>query len=301
MKQPKKILLGYDGSECSQKMLEDLQYAGLPAQAEAFILSAAEHWIMPPTSFGGVDLHFTEDPNEANKTRALAEEAQERLRACFPQWHIQSEAVWGTAASQLIGKADEWKPDLLVVGSHGRSLLGRFLLGSVSQKVLHEAHCSVRIARGGAAQERTQPAKIIIGLDGSAGANRAVEAVLARAWPTGSQVRLVNATWTVPPITSGRMVAPIADWIRQENARVQTAMDAATAKLQGVGLSTSSVVEEEEPRHLLCEEAKRWEADCIFLGARGMGPMERLLIGSISSGVAAHAPCSVEVIRTAAS
>ena len=39
-------------------------------------------------------------------------------------------------------------PDLIVVGSHGRSALGRFMLGSVSQKVVTEAHCSVRVARG---------------------------------------------------------------------------------------------------------------------------------------------------------
>ena len=298
MKQPKKILLGYDGSECSEKMLEDLQNAGLPAQAEAFVLSVAEHWIMPPTSFGGVDLHFTEDPNEANKTRALAQEAQARLSTYFPQWNIQSDAMWGTVASQLLGKADEWKPDLIVVGSHGRSLLGRVLLGSVSQKVLHEANCSVRIARG-ARHDGTRPARIIIGIDGSAGATNAVDAVLARIWPRGSQVRLVNATWTVPPVTSARMAAPIADWISRENTRIQAALELATVKLQGAGLGVSSVVEEEEPRRLLCEEAKTWEADCIFLGARGMGPMERLLIGSISSGVAAHAPCSVEVVRAA--
>jgi nucleotide-binding universal stress UspA family protein len=298
MKQPQKILFGYDGSECSNNMLEDVRRAGLPAQAEAFVLSVAEHWIVPPTSFGGVDLHFTEDPNEANRTRALAQEAQGRLSAYFPQWNIQSEAMWGTVASQLLGKADEWKPDLIVVGSHGRSLLGRVLLGSVSQKVLHEAHCSVRIARG-TARAGIHPARIIIGIDGSAGANNAVDAVLARSWPQGSQVRLVNATWTVPPVTSARMVAPIADWIRQENARIQAALELATARLQGAGLSVSSVIEEEEPRQLLCKEAKDWEADCIFLGARGMGPMERLLIGSISSGVAAHAPCSVEVVRVA--
>jgi nucleotide-binding universal stress UspA family protein len=48
---------------------------------------------------------------------------------------------------------------------------------------------------------------------------------------------------------------------------------------------------------LLCSEAENLMADCIFVGARGMGRLERFLIGSVSLGVAARAHCSVEVVR----
>ena len=298
MKEHMKILIGYDGSDCSQRMIWDLKHAGLPRQAEVFVLSVAEHWMPTPTSFGGVDVHFTEVADEGKNTRAMAEQAQSLIGYNFPQWKIKIEAMWGTPASRLVAKADEWKPDLIVVGSHGRGAIGRFFLGSVSQKVLHEAHCSVRIARGSAEVAAT-PARLLIAMDGSKGAMAAVDAVAARRWPAESQARLVNATWSMPPITSGRMVAPITDWIAEENARIKTAMEAATAKLQGVGLITSSVAEEEEPKDLLCKEAERWGADCIFIGARGMGPVERFMIGSISSGVAARAHCSVEVVRPA--
>lgn len=298
MKERMKILIGYDGSDCSERMLWDLKHAGLPPQGEALVMTVAEHWIAPPTSFGGVDVHFTEAPDEKENTHAMAGQAQSLISYYFPQWEVKAEAAWGTPASQLIAKADEWQPDLLVVGSHGRTALGRFFLGSVSQKVLHDARCSVRIARGTTEQADT-PVRLLLAMDGSKGAMAAVDAVVARHWPVESQVRLVNASWTVPPITSGRMVAPIADWIAEENARIKTAMETATVKLQGVGLITSSVVEEEEPKALLCREAERWGADCIFMGARGMGAVERLMIGSISSGVAARAHCSVEVVRTA--
>ena len=296
MKERMKILIGYDGSDCSERMIWDLKHAGLPKQADVVVMTVAEHWLAAPTSFGGVDVHFTEAPDEAQNTRAMAEQAQALISYHFPEWNINTEAVWGTPASKLVEKADEWKPDLIVVGSHGRGVVARFFLGSVSQKVLHEAHCSVRIARGSAEGEDT-PARLLLAIDGSKGAMAAVDAVVARHWPVESQAHIVNATWSVPPITSGRMVAPIADWIAEENARIKTAMEAAAAKLQGVGLITSSVVEEEEPKELICKEAERWGADCIFIGARGMGPVERLLIGSISSGVAAHAACSVEVVR----
>ena len=78
---------------------------------------------------------------------------------------------------------------------------------------------------------------------------------------------------------------------------IKQAMDTATAKLEGAGLHTSAVIKEAEPKDLLCQEAEQWGADCIFLGARGMGTVERLMIGSISSGVAARAHCSVEIVR----
>jgi hypothetical protein len=81
---------------------------------------------------------------------------------------------------------------LIVVGSHGHTALGRFFFGSVSQKVLHEARRSVRIARG-RIEEPGTPVRLIIGFDGSKGAEAAVEAVAARKWPAGSEARIVNA------------------------------------------------------------------------------------------------------------
>lgn len=296
MKERMKILLGYDGSESAERMLGDLKHAGLPAEADAIVMSVAEHWLAPPTSFGGVDVHFTEAPEEGAETVNMAQQAQALINFNFPGWKITTEAVWGMPASKLIAKADDWQPDLIVVGSHGRSTLGRFFLGSVSQKIVHEAPCSVRIARG-TAKEAGSPVRLLIAMDGSKGAMAAVDAVVARHWLAGSQVHLVNATWTVPPVTSSRMVAPIAEWIANENARIKQALDTATAKLAGVGLPVTTVMEEEEPKTLLTSEAEKWGADCIFLGARGMGTVERIMIGSISAGVAARAHCSVEIIR----
>ena len=44
-------------------------------------------------------------------------------------------------------------------------------------------------------------------------------------------------------------------------------------------------------------EAEKWGADCIFVGARGLNGLERLLLGSVSTAVASYAHCSVEVVR----
>ena len=48
---------------------------------------------------------------------------------------------------------------------------------------------------------------------------------------------------------------------------------------------------------MILHEAGEWNADTIFVGARGIGRLKRFLLGSVSSAVAAHADCSVEVVR----
>ena len=69
------------------------------------------------------------------------------------------------------------------------------------------------------------------------------------------------------------------------------------AKLSAAGLNASGKIILDDPGHGLIEEAETWEADCVFVGARGLNALERLLLGSVSSKVAGHAPCSVEVVR----
>jgi nucleotide-binding universal stress UspA family protein len=135
-------------------------------------------------------------------------------------------------------------------------------------------------------------------VDGSKDAAAAVKAIAARHWPQGSEARLVNASWPVPAVTSDEMAVRVEQWVAAENARIRKMVETAAQSLQGINLLTSIVVKEDDPKHLLCAEAERWGADCIFLGAKGIGHIERLVLGSVSSAVAARAHCSVEVIRT---
>jgi nucleotide-binding universal stress UspA family protein len=100
-----------------------------------------------------------------------------------------------------------------------------------------------------------------------------------------------------PAVASAQMVIEIEKWIADEKTRIAEAVKAAVRKLEGVGLATSSVVREEDPKGLPCAEAESRDADCIFVGTMGMGWIERTLIGSVSSAVAMRAHCSVEVVR----
>jgi nucleotide-binding universal stress UspA family protein len=286
-----KILVAYDGSECADAAMDDLRRAGLPADAQIKVLSVVENWAPAPSA-----LEIVEQIARDQEYLVLARRGGIRLVSMEPGWDVKSESGAGSPATVIIEKADEWGADLIVVGSHGRTALGKFFFGSVSQKVLSEAGRSVRVARGGI-EEPDKPVRLIIGVDGSDGAGAAVEAVAARKWPAGSEARIVYATWATPQIVSDHGIGPINKWVLEEKVRVKKLIYRAADKLNSAGLRTTVVVKEAEPKRLLTAEAESWGADCIFVGARGMGRVERFLLGSVSSAVAARAHCSVEVIR----
>jgi nucleotide-binding universal stress UspA family protein len=293
MKERMKILIGYDGSKCADAAIDDLCLAGLPMEASAVVLSVIESWSLEPSGF-----ELMEGMDELVQIKATALLGAARVKSMIPEWEVEPELAVGSPASAILEKAVAWNPDLIVVGSHGRNAAGRFFFGSASMKLAHEAHCTVRIARS-CREGPARPLRMIVGVDGSKGSNEAVKVIASRRWPERSEARIVNACWRIPTATSEPMLNQIAGWIAEEHARVKPAIDAATEKLRGAGLRTSVVVKEEEPKALLLNEAEAWNADCIFVGARGVGRVERLLTGSVSSAVAARAHCSVEVVRIA--
>lgn len=297
MKDKMKILIAYDGSECADAALADLKRAGLPRTVEAHVLSVYGEWMPPPSSYGMVETSFTKYTQDwENDALAMAERARVVLKSSFPDWEVHAEAASGSPAGLILQRADALKSDLIVVGSHGRSAIGRLLLGSVSQKVLHAAYGSVRIARDFARESGT-PIRLIVGVDGSAGSEAAVKAVAARTWPQGSEARIVNGFPVLPAVGTDYAAVAIAEWFAEEKARANEAVEKTVGRLKKAGLTVSKAMKEEDARHSLIGEAEDWKADCVFVGAKGLGAIERFLIGSVSSFVATHAQCSVEVVR----
>src|SRR6185295_4674250 len=116
----------------------------------------------------------------------LVQKAAARFKSNFPHWKVEHEAVWGSPTLELFLRAEAMQADLIAVGSHGRSALGRVFLGSISQWLLSEAHCSVRVARG-KLDEPDFPVRLLVGVDGSNIARAAVEQIASRNWPEKSE------------------------------------------------------------------------------------------------------------------
>lgn len=294
-----RVLIGYDGSECAQAALLDLKRAGLPDDTEALVLAAVDVYLPPagaPESDAemfplyvphGVKLARQRAQREFEEGEKNAEEARAKLSEMFPGWTVKAEAVAEAPHWALIGKCEEIEPDLVVVGSHGWSALGRFILGSVSQKVLNETDTTVRISRGNADHEG-KPVKLLAATDGSPDAEAMIDAIAARKWPAGTQITVVTAHET--NVSFWDELDLRLEQIGELHTRVE-------AKLRSAGLEVKTIITHEDPKRYLVREAEEMGADCIFLGAKGHRLLERFLIGSVSAAVAARAHCSVEVVR----
>jgi len=229
----------------------------------------------------------------------LAQQARQRVASLFPTWTVDAEAVADSPASALTERAEQWKADLIVIGSHGRGALARLFFGSISQKVLRYAHCSVRIGRR-VDNRHPGPLRIMLGLDTSPGAAAALDAVASRVWPPDTLVHIVTAVdirlaTAIPVVESGP--GEPAYVATDERGWLANAQHEAAGILRRAGLAVTTLLRDGDPKHVLLDEAEQWHADCVFLGAKGMSRIERFLLGSVSASVAARAHCSVEVIR----
>ena len=310
-----KILIAYDGSGHSEAAIDDLCRAGLPPDGTALVVSVAEVWLPPPDSVDNSEITSVW-ANEVVRThlekgeRILAEastrvkQAERRVRSMLPSWTVTSSATYGSPGWEILAASEEAQSDLIIVGSQGHTALGRFFLGSVSQKVVTEAHCSVRVSRG-RNEVDPAPARIVVGFDGSRGSTAAVDAVAGRSWPEGTEVRLVTATEVITPSAFTRFVPPVARMVEEVNVTeehwISRLAAASVAKLTDAGVRASHHIHPGNPKDILVEEAESWGADCIFVGANAYGSrLERALLGSTSSAVTTRAHCSVEVVRTRA-
>lgn len=288
-----RVMIAYDGSPCAEAAVEDLSRAGLPAEVEVLLVSVTETWLPPPSGLELVTpgvVTSIHERTEAMKVQVARIEG--RLRGRFPAWSVESMQGAGSPATVLLEKAEEWKPDLIVVGSHGAGPVQRFLIGSVSQRVATHAPCSVRIARGRVEDGLAEgPSRLVVGIDGSIDSDMAVYVVAHRPWPVGTEVRLVTS---IGPMISTQLLATYPE----EKSVVEEWQGKAEKRLREAGLEVSTVLSFEDPKQSLVHEAESWGADAIFVGSHGRGAMARFLLGSVSAAVAARAHCSVEIVRS---
>ena len=145
--------------------------------------------------------------------------------------------------------------------------------------------------------------KILLAVDGSAYSDAAIETVAQRPWPNGTEIKVITAV-EMPTVIGMEPWATSADYFEQLEMAIRGAakevIDRALGKLNAnpnKSLKISSEIIQGPPRQVIVEEADHWNADMIIMGSRGLGAWNRLLLGSVSSGVIHHAKCSVEVVR----
>jgi nucleotide-binding universal stress UspA family protein len=207
----------------------------------------------------------------------------------------------GAIAPVILKRAPK-RDGLLVVGSQGLDALDRFMLGSVSTKLIHQATCPVLVVKDEAAPLR----RITLATDGSSASAKALAFVLTKFQPNRStgkggrvpiHVSVIHVMVRRPlaPITIRSMI-PWNKYPKLKDAS-RRLVEPSVRKLIKAGFTAKPVCQLGNPAEEIMKVASKHRADLIVVGAQGLGAIDRFLLGSVSTRVVQHANCSVLVVR----
>ena len=146
-----KILLATDGTKYGEAAADMLMNFNLTDGDEVKVVSVVDMALpLSVDIYGG----YLPDTTEIEKVaRENAEKVLEattaRIKPAFDGKYpaISSDVLFGSPDSRIVETAEEFEADLIILGSHGYKRWERLLLGSVSDSVVHHAHCSVLVVR----------------------------------------------------------------------------------------------------------------------------------------------------------
>jgi nucleotide-binding universal stress UspA family protein len=275
-----RLLVGYDGSDGGRDALELARVLGEASGASVLVVTVLPYGPLPIP-------YEVLEAEEAERARPLFEEARQRLGGL----EVETRAFGGGSAAGVINDlAEKEEVETIVVGSPHRGPVGRTLIGSVADGLLHGAPCETILApRGYAAEEHGPFRTIAVAHDDSDEA----KAALRRAEEIALDCRATIVVLTVsapPAVVPGAAgytpaIPPEAGAIVTRTVRSVDERLAATGRSLG-GVPGPAIVE-------ACEEA---HADLLVSGSRHYGPMLRVLLGSVSTQLAHKAACPVLVV-----
>ncbi len=180
------------------------------------------------------------------------------------------------------------KGNLLVLGCRGLTAIDRFLLGSVSTQVIHQAPCSVLVVK-----EAPRPLKrILFATDGSKSSDKAMQFLIKKMLPLTGQ----SKTRAIGIEVAVMHVMPYLKYPELKEAGKVLVRNAG-ARLSKAGYQVEEVSKVGQPAEQILNFAERRNVDLIVIGARGLGAVSRLFLGSVSTKLVHHSTCSVLIVR----
>ena len=206
-----------------------------------------------------------------------------------------------TPIDGVLHEAQRFGADAIVLGWRGHGVMRRLLMGSVSRGVVRGARCAVLVVRGRSSDLH----KIVIGVDGSAHARRAVALVARLKLPQRGEVTLfrANEQLALPAhaLSPSAIRGTVGAEVRRVNLeRITTArkeLDRAAAQLKRRGWRVRVVMTTGAPLRDLLAAVATARAHTVVVGARGVSGVRHLLLGSVAEGVLNRCPVPVLVVR----
>jgi nucleotide-binding universal stress UspA family protein len=188
------------------------------------------------------------------------------------------------------------KYDLAVLGAGHTTWAGNLLLGSVSIHVLHHAPCSVVVTH----RAPTGSGRILLGIDGSHEAMKSARMATQILDRTKCSFMVANAVphpWaSIPVYPPGLPFGSHADYRALQEQQIEHAwhlVERTCGVLRGAGFDAEGAVLSGSAGPQLLKEAENLSADLVVVGSRGLGPMKRTILGSVSDQVMRHGPATL--------
>lgn len=289
---PMRIMVATDGSDDARAAVQWLTHFPVPAAADILAIMVLT---VPPAA---LDVPTVRQFTHALREDALrvVESARATLAARWPA--AQARVVEGDPRAELLRAIEEWAPDLVVLGARGLGAVAGALLGSVSLAVARHADCPVLVVKPGARSLRT----LLVAADGSPDAAAAAAFVAALCGERTLDARVIGVVepphfpTSSPGSLQPALRAAVDDIVEERSASLEKALTGVAASVHG---KVSVVVG--RPADAIVQEAAGGGADLIVMGARGLGHITRLLLGSVSETVLRHAGCPVLIVKRRAS
>ncbi|MDQ6601706.1 MAG: universal stress protein [Chloroflexota bacterium] len=211
----------------------------------------------------------------------------------------------GDTAGRIVDHAAEMKSDLVVLCAHGRSGLGRWLFGSIAQKVIAVGIAPVLMVLPTAGTEPRPPMlkQILLPLDGTPDAETALPLAADLARAMGGAMHLILVVPTVGSL-SGAMSSiarfspkVTAELLESAGSDAIVYLDTLASRLRAQGVAVETSIARDDPATALLNEAKRIRADLIVMATHGRAGMGGAWAGSVSNKILARSPGPFLLIR----
>ncbi len=285
-----RILVPLDGSQLSQRALEPALILAPQTGAELLLVRVPTADTLSFAVSAGTQRELAQD--------ALAYLETIRKSNEQPQFSIRTQVLDGDVASAIVDFALAEHVDLIIMSTHGYSGLTRWVLGSVTEKVLRSAPCPVLAVR-----TARHPERVLIPLDGSALAEQAVQQGLSLAQNLQADVIFLRC---VPHIVadgeldeherglSRRLQEDLID--EAEEYLCDRALDAGRSA-RSVAIQITVLIG--SPADSILEYVETYGVDLIAMATHGRTGLKRWVYGSVTAKVLRSVNCSMLVIRPA--